>query len=57
MNPFEEAYDLTEEELTILAFSIFAAHPMLFWEDNMIWNSMWCECQKVLIECKLEYMR
>ena len=57
MNSFVEAYDLTEEELTILVFSIFAAHPTLFWEDNTVWNSMCFECQKILIECKQEQRR
>ena len=48
---------LTEEEIAILTFSVFAAYPRLYWENNMIWSSMWFEFQKSMIESKQEMTR
>jgi len=56
MNPHEKLV-LTEEEMAILTFSVFAAYPRLFWENNQIWSSMWFEFQKSLIEQKQESIR
>ncbi len=49
-----EQYILTEEELTILVFSIFSAYPILFWEDSMVWNSIFISCQQAVTERRQE---
>jgi hypothetical protein len=54
MEPSDKKFVLTQEELTILAFSISAAYPRLYWDNGDAWNGMCFECQRAVVERRLE---
>jgi hypothetical protein len=56
---FPDRYMLTEEELAVLAFSIFVSFSRLFALNNErgLLERIWTEYQEVLLEFKQEHLR